>query len=185
MIDEALEELKQSIGKAQDALRSELATLRTGRANADLLDGVRVDYYGTATPLKQLASISVPEARMLIVKPFDRSSIKDIERAIMDNELGLNPQNDGEIIRLPMPPLTEERRKELVKLARKHGEDAKVSIRHSRHEAKDLLDTLKAEGEAGEDDVERAKKELEDIVKEGQAKVDQIVEKKEAAIMEV
>jgi ribosome recycling factor len=185
MIDEALEELKGSIAKAQEALRAELAKLRTGRANPDLLEGVRVDYYGTPTPLRQLASISVPEARMLVVKPFDRSQIKSIERAIMEGELGLNPQNDGEIIRVPMPTLTEERRRDLVKIARKVGEDAKVSIRHARHEAKDLLDSLKAEGEASEDDVERAKKELEDIVKGGQSKVDEIVEKKEQAIMEV
>jgi ribosome recycling factor len=185
MIDEALEELKGSIANAHEALRSELAKLRTGRANPDLLEGVRVDYYGTATPLRQLASISVPEARLLVVKPFDRSQIKAIERAIMEGELGLNPQNDGEIIRVPMPSLTEERRRELVKLARKAGEDAKVSIRHARHEAKDLLDTLKAEGEASEDDVERAKKELEEVVKAGQARVDEIVQKKETAIMEV
>jgi ribosome recycling factor len=185
MIDEALEELRGAISKAHEALRAELAKLRTGRANPDLLESIRVDYYGTPTPLKQLASISVPEARMLTVKPFDRSQIKAIERAIMEGELGLNPQNDGELIRVPMPPLTEERRKDLVKMARKVGEDAKVSIRHARHEAKDLLDTLKGEGEASEDDVERAKKELEEVVKAGQAKVDEIVAKKEHAIMEV
>ncbi|MFW5876385.1 MAG: ribosome recycling factor [Myxococcota bacterium] len=185
MIEEALEELRSSIAKAHEALRGELSKLRTGRANPDLLDGVRIEYYGAQTPLKQLASVAVPEARMLLVKPFDKSQIKAIERAIMENELGLNPQNDGEVIRLPMPALTEERRKELVKLARKHGEEAKVSIRHHRHEAKDLLDSLKAEGEASEDEVERAKKELEDIVKGAQTKVDEIVEKKEHAIMEV
>lgn len=185
MIDEALEELRGAIAKAHEALKAELAKLRTGRANPDVLEGVRVEYYGTATPLKQLASVTVPEARMLMVKPFDRSLIKAIERAIMEGEMGLNPQNDGEIIRVPMPPLTEERRKELVKVARKVGEDAKVSIRHARHEAKDLLDSLKDEGEASEDDVERAKKELEEVVKAGQAKVDEIVAKKEQAILEV
>lgn len=184
MIEDALEELKGSITNAHDALRAELAKLRTGRANPDLLEGVRVDYYGTQTPIKQLATIAVPEARMLVVKPFDKSQIRQVERAIMDSDLGLNPQNDGEIIRIPMPPLTEERRKELVKLARKHGEDSKVSIRHARHEAKDFLDSLKEEGES-EDDVERAKKELEEIVKTAQNKVDEIVEKKEKAIMEV
>lgn len=185
MIDETLEELKDSIGKAHDALKRELAKLRTGRANPDILDSVRVEYYGHPTPLNQLASVSVPEARLLMVKPFDKSQIKQIEKAIMEAELGLNPQNDGEIIRLPVPQLTEERRKEIVKLARKHGEECKVAIRKARHEAKDVLETLEKEGEASADDVERAKKELEEIVKEGTSKVDDLVQKKEKDLLEL
>ena len=185
MIRETLDELKQGIQKAHEALKRELAKIRTGRANPDLLDSVRVDYYGTPTPLKQVASISVPEARMLLLKPFDRSQIKAIETAIMQADLGLNPQNDGEIIRIPMPPLTEERRKDLVKVARKVGEDAKISVRAARHEAKAMLESLQKEGEASEDDVERAMKELEDITKQGTAQVDVIVEKKEKDILAV
>jgi ribosome recycling factor len=185
MIEETLEDLKGSIQKAHEALRRDLARIRTGRANPDILDMVRVDYYGSPTPLKQLASISVPEARMLMVKPFDRSQIKAIERAISEAELGLNPQNDGEIIRLPIPQLTEERRKELTKLARKNGEECKVSIRSARHDAKAMLESLEKEGEASADDVERAKKELEEIVKKAQAQVDTIVEEKEKDIMKV
>jgi ribosome recycling factor len=185
MIQETLDDLKASIVKAQDSLRRDLAKVRTGRANPDLLDGVRVDYYGAATPLKQMASISVPEARMLMVKPFDRSSIKLIETAIVKADLGLNPSNDGELIRLPMPALTEERRKEFAKQAKKNGEECKVVIRKHRHEAKDMLDALEKDGDVGRDDVDRARKDLEDIVKAANLEVDAIVAKKERDILEV
>jgi len=185
MLNETLEELKSGIAKAHEALKRDLAKIRAGRANPDILDSVRVDYYGTPTPLKQLASISVPEARLIVLKPFDRSQMQAIEKAIMEAQLGLNPSNDGDIIRLPMPPLTEERRKDLVKLARKSGEDSKVSIRQARHEAKDMVDSLQKEGEVGEDDADRARKELEEIVKAGTTRVDEIVAKKEADILEV
>ncbi len=185
MLAETLEELKTDIAKAHEALKRDLAKIRAGRANPDILDSVRVDYYGSPTPLKQLASISVPEARLIVLKPFDRSQMQVIEKAIMETQLGLNPSNDGEIIRIPMPPLTEERRKELVKLARKSGEDSKVAIRKARHDAKDMIDSLQKEGEVGEDDAGRAKKELEEIVKTGTTRVDEIVGKKEADILEV
>lgn len=185
MIAETLDELKSAIEAAHERLRRELAKIRTGRANPAILDGVRVDYYGSPTALKQLASISVPEARMLMIKPFDRSSISAIEKGIMEAQLGLNPQNDGELIRLPMPPLTEERRKQLTKVARKNGEDCRISIRAARHDAKDMLDALEKEGEVGADVAERGRKELEEIVKAGNAKVDDIVSKKEVDIMEV
>ena len=167
MIAETLEELGGAIAKAHESLKRDLARIRAGRANPAILDGVRVDYYGSPTPLKQLASISVPEPRMIVLKPFDRSQMQVIEKAIMEAQLGLNPGNDGEIIRLPMPPLTEERRKDLVKVA------------------KDMIDSLQKEGEIGEDDADRARKELEEVVKNGTAKVDQIVSKKEADILEV
>jgi len=185
MIDEALQELKAAIDRGQVALKRDLAKLRTGRANPDLLDSIRAEYYGTATPLNQMATIAVPEPRMLIIKPFDKSSLKAIEKAIMESDLGLNPMNDGEILRIPMPSLTEDRRKQLVKLARKAGEDCKVAIRKARHEAKDLVDEIEDEGEAPADDCERARKKVEEIVQVGTSKVDEIVGKKEADIMEV
>ncbi len=185
MLAETLAELKDGIAKAHEALKRDLAKIRAGRANPDILDSVRVDYYGSPTPLKQLASISVPEARLIVLKPFDRSQMQVIEKAIMETQLGLNPSNDGEIIRIPMPSLTEERRKDLVKLARKSGEDSKVAIRKARHDAKDMIESLQKEGEVGKDDADRARKELEEIVKGGTGRVDEIVGKKEADILEV
>jgi len=185
MLAETLEELGASIDRAHESLKRDLAKIRAGRANPGILDGLRIDYYGTPTPLKQLASLSVPEARMIVLKPFDRSQMQPIEKAIMEAQLGLNPSNDGEIIRIPMPPLTEERRKDLVKLARKSGEDCKVAIRKARHDAKDMIDSLQKEGEVGEDDADRARKELEDKVKGGTSAVEQIVGKKEIDILEV
>lgn len=183
MLSETLEDLNESIEKATDALRRELAKIRTGRANPDILDSLRVDYYGTPTPLKQMATISVPEPRMITVKPFDRSTIGAIEKAIIVGDLGLNPSNDGELIRIPLPPLTEERRKELVKVARKVGEDAKVAIRRARHDAKDMIDAFEKDGDVGADEAERSRKELEEIVKAASARVDQIVAEKEKDIL--
>lgn len=185
MMDDIRQQLQLGISKAHEALKREFSRLRTGRANADILDGLRIDYYGSPAPIKQVASISVPEARMLNVKPFDRSQIRAIERAIAESELGLNPQNDGELIRIPMPALSEERRKELVKLARKHGEDCKVAIRKARHDAKSMLDELKKEGEASEDDVERAQKKVEELVQGGVSRVDEILASKEKDILEI
>jgi ribosome recycling factor len=185
MIDEALEELKAGIDKAHEALRKELSRLRTGRANPDLLESLRVDYYGTPTPISQMANVSVPEPRMLAVKPWDKSAVKLVEKAIVQADLGLNPQTDGDLIRIPMPALTEDRRKELVKHAKRHGEDCKVAIRKARHSAKDVLDTLQQEGEASEDDCDRARKKVEEIVQAGGAKTDEIVSRKESDIMEV
>ena len=146
MLSEIRNELKEMIDKAQGALRRDLGRIRAGRANPDILDVVRVDYYGTLTPLKQLASISVPEARLIVLKPFDRSQMHPIERAIIDSQLGLNPSNDGEFIRIAIPSLTEERRKILVKLARKTGEECRITIRKARHYAKDMIDTLQKDG---------------------------------------
>lgn len=185
MIDETLEELRDAIQKSHGALKRDLARVRTGRANPDILDSVRVEYYGTATPLKQMANISVPEPRLIVIKPFDKSTLQTIEKGIVMAELGVNPSNDGELIRLPIPPLTQERRKELAKKARKLGEDAKVAIRHGRHEAKDMLDQLVKDGDIGEDDGTRAQKEMEEIVKGGTAEVDRIVAAKEDDIMEI
>lgn len=185
MIQETLDELNGAIAKAKEALQRELAKIRTGRANPDILDSVRVEYYGSMTPLKQLASISVPEPRMLLLKPFDRSAIKAIESAIAQANLGLNPSNDGEVIRLPMPALTEERRKQLAKVARAKGEECKVAIRAARHEARDMLDALQKDGTVGEDEADRARKEVEEIVKAANAEIDALVAKKAEAIMAV
>lgn len=185
MIDEALQELKNGITKAHEALKRELSRLRTGRASADLLDSIRIDYYGTPTPISQMASVSVPEARMIVVKPWDKSTIQLIEKAISQSPIDLNPQNDGEIIRLPVPSLTEDRRKDLVKVARDHGEMCKVAIRAARRDAKDIIEDLKKEGEVGEDEAERALKELEVIVQKGTSDADDIVDRKEKDVMAI
>jgi ribosome recycling factor len=185
MVDETLEDLKNSIVKAHDALKRELAKLRTGRANPALLDSIRVDAYGSPMPLSQMATINVPEARMLTIKPWDKTQIKAIEKALVQSPLGLTPMNDGEIIRVPLPPLTEERRKDLSKLAKRAGEDTKVVIRKARHDAKELIEGLVDEKDIGQDDGERAQKEIEELIQRATAEVDQIVGRKEKDILEV
>jgi ribosome recycling factor len=183
MIDDVQKELVSAIAKAHDVLKRELAKLRAGRAHPSLLEGVRVDYYGTITPLAQMAHINVPEARMLVVKPWDKSAMKGVEKAIREADLGLNPQPDGDIIRVPLPPLTEERRKEFVKIARKYGEECKVTIRKARHEALDMLSAL--DGDISADLIERGKKKAEETIAEGTKQVDSSVTSKEKDILEV
>lgn len=183
MIKETLEELKDSIEKAQSALKRDLSRVRTGRANPAMLESIKVDYYGTPTPINQMASISVPEPRMMVVKPWDKSSLQLIEKAIMSSPVDLNPQSDGEIIRLPVPSLTEERRRDLTKLARDHGEQCKVAVRAARKDARDMLDSMKKDGDVGEDEADRALKKVEEIVHGGNVRVDEIVAKKEKDIM--
>jgi ribosome recycling factor len=185
MLDDVHKELVSSMGKAQDALKRQLATLRAGRATASLLDGVKVDYYGTMTPLAQMAHINVPEPRLITVKPWDKTQVKAVEKALRETDLGLNPQADKDIVRIPLPPLTEERRKEFVKIAKKYGEECKVAMRKSRHDALDMLTQIDTEGEASADDVERAKKKAEDAVAEAVKQVDAIVAAKEKDILEV
>jgi ribosome recycling factor len=185
MLDDVHKELVSSIGKAHENLRRELAKLRAGRASANLLDGVRVDYYGTMTPLAQMANINIPEPRLITVKPWDKTVVKLVEKALRENDLGLNPQTDGDLIRLPLPPLTEERRREFVKIAKKYGEECKVTIRKARHEALDMLNEMDQAGEASADDVDRAKKKVEETVSDGVKTVDQFVSHKEKDIMEV
>lgn len=185
MLDDIHKELVSSIGKAQEALRRDLGKLRAGRASANLLDGIRVDYYGTMTPLSQMANVNVPEARLLTVKPWDKTQVKAVEKALRESDLGLNPQPDGDIIRIPLPPLTEERRKEFVKIARKYGEECKVAIRKARHDALDMLNEIDQAGDASTDDVDRAKKKAEETVSEAGKAVDQIIGQKEKDIMEV
>jgi ribosome recycling factor len=185
MVEETLQELKTAVAKAHEALKRELSKIRTGRANPALLDSIRVDAYGAPTPIAQLASVNVPEARMLTIKPWDKSQIKAIEKALVQSPLGLTPQNDGEMIRVPMPPLTEERRKELVKVAKRAGEDSKVVIRKARHDAKAMISGFVDEKEIGEDDGERAQKEIEELIQKANVEVDQIVSRKEKDILEV
>jgi ribosome recycling factor len=185
MIDEVITELKASVEKAKDALKRDLSKLRTGRAHAGMLDGVRVDYYGQVTPIGQMATVSVPEPRLLTVKAWDKSQVQAVEKAIRESELGLNPQVDGEMIRIPIPALSEERRKELVKVAKKYGEECKVGIRKARHEAIDMLNELKEAGDVSEDDTDRAKKKAEEVVSEAGHAVDNIIQGKEKEILAV
>jgi ribosome recycling factor len=185
MIRETLDDLKTALTKAHEALKRDLAKIRTGRAHPSILDSVRVDAYGSPMPISQMASINVPEARMLTIKPWDKTQIKAIEKALLQSPLGLTPQNDGEVIRVPLPPLTEERRKEFVKIARRSGEDCKVVVRKARHDAKELIESLVDGKDIGEDDGERAHKEIEELVQRGAAEVDQIVARKEKDILEV
>ncbi len=185
MLTDVQSELVQAISKAHENLKRELVKLRAGRANPSLLENVRVDYYGTPTPLSQMANINVADARMLTVKPWDRSALKLIEKAIREADLGLNPSTDSDLLRVPLPPLTEERRREFVKMGKKYGEECKVAIRKNRHDAMNVLNQVESDGEASKDDVDRAKKKVEEIVAEGVKQVDNMVAAKEKDIMEV
>ena len=185
MLDDVHKELVASIAKAHEVLRRDLGKLRAGRANTNLLDGIRVDYYGTMTPLAQMANLAVPEPRLITVKPWDKGVIKAVEKALRENDMGLNPMTDGDLIRIPLPPLTEERRKEFAKIARKYGEECKVSIRKARHEALDMFKEIDDGGDASTDEVERAKKKAEETVAEAGKTVDAIIGQKEKDIMEV
>jgi ribosome recycling factor len=185
VIDDTLLEAEEKMEKAVSVAREDLGTLRTGRASPQMFARLVVDYYGTPTPIPQMASINVPEARMAVIKPYDPSQLKAIERTIRDSDLGVNPTDDGTIIRVIFPQLTEERRRDLGKVARHKGEEAKVSIRNVRRHAKDALDRLARDGEAGEDDVHRAEKELDETTSKYVAHIDEIVKHKEAELLEV
>jgi ribosome recycling factor len=185
VIDETLFEAEEKMEKAVHVARDELGGLRTGRASPNSFARMVVDYYGSPTPIPQLASVNIPEARMAVIKPYDASQLSAIERVIRDSDLGVNPSNDGTIIRVVFPQLTEERRRELVKVARHKGEDGKVSIRSVRRHAKDALDKMARDGEVGEDDVRRAEAELEKITGRYTAQVDEVVRTKEAELLEV
>ena len=185
MIDDVLKDLRDSIGKAHDVLKRDLSKVRTGRAAASMLDSVRVDYYGTMTPLAQMASINVPEPRLLVVKPWDKSAMKSVEKAIAQAELGFNPQSDGDQIRVPVPPLTEDRRKDMVKVARKHGEECKVTIRAARRDALEMISTAADDGDVSEDEGDRAKKKTEELIVDATKQVDAIISGKEKEILDV
>jgi ribosome recycling factor len=185
MINDLQKDLTSSIAKSHEALKRELTKLRAGRASGALLDGIKVDYYGTLTPLGQMAHVNAPEPRLITVKPWDKTQVKAVEKALRESDLGLNPQVDGDVVRIPLPPLTEERRKEFVKIARKYGEDCKVSIRKARHDALDMLTQLEAEGGSSADEVDRAKKKTEETVQDAVKQVDAMIANKEKDILEV
>ncbi len=185
MANEVVKDAKERMTKGIEALSRELAKLRAGRANPALLDRVMVEYYGADTPLNQLATISVPEARLLTVQPFDKSSINDIERAIQKADLGLTPSNDGNLIRISIPPLTEERRKELVKLVKRSAEDAKVAIRNIRRDANDECKKLEKNSEITEDELHRLTDEIQKLTDSFIAQADEVADNKEKEIMEV
>ncbi len=185
LIDETLFDAEEKMEKAVSVAKEDLATLRTGRANANTFSRIVIDYYGAPTPLPQMASITIPEARMAVVKPYDMSQLGSIEKAIRDSDLGVNPSSDGHILRIIFPQLTEERRRELGKTARSKGEDAKVSVRNVRRRAKEALDKMVKDGEAGEDEGARAEKELQSLTDRYTAAIDDIVRHKEAELLEV
>ena len=183
--EDVVKELKTRIEKTLEDLRRDLSRIRTGRANLSLLDGIRVNYYGTATPLTGVASLSVPEPRLITIKPWDRSQLKEIEKAVTEANIGINPMNDGEIIRLPIPPLTEERRKEIAKQVRHKGEDHKVAVRNERRDANEKLKELLKKKSISEDDLKRASDKVQKETDQGVVKIDEIVQKKEKEVMEV
>ncbi|QWF82959.1 ribosome recycling factor [Amycolatopsis sp. CA-230715] len=185
MIDETLLDAEEKMEKAVSVAKEDLASVRTGRATPNMFNRIVVEYYGAPTPLNQLASVNVPEARMAIIKPYDATQLGAIEKAIRESDLGVNPGNDGTIIRIVIPQLTEERRKEMVKVAKGKGEDAKVSIRSVRRKAKEELDRIQKDGEAGEDDVVRAEKELQNLTDSYVGQVEELVKHKEAELLEV
>ena len=185
MIEETLLEAEEKMDKAVEVAKEDFAAIRTGRANPGLYNKVLVDYYGSPTPLQQLASFAIPDARTILITPFDKTALRDIERALSDSEVGANPSNDGNVIRVTIPELTKERRKEYVKIVKTKGEDAKISIRNIRRKAKETLDRLVKDGEAGEDEGTRAEKELDSLTKAHVDGIDELLKRKEAELLEV
>ncbi len=185
MIDEALFDAEETMEKAVAVARDDLATIRTGRANPGMFSRIVIDYYGSPTPITQLCSINVPEARLVVIKPYEASQLGAIETAIRNSDLGLNPSNDGALIRVAVPQLTEERRKELVKQAKAKGEDAKVAVRNIRRKAMEELHRIRKDGDAGEDEVGRAEKELDRSTQQYVSQIDDLVKHKEGELLEV
>ena len=184
-IYDLIQDATRRMDKSVEAAQTEFTTLRTGRASPALLDRIQIDYYGSKTPLKQLATINAPEPRLLTIQPFDPSSLQSIERAIQESDLGLTPSNDGKVIRLPIPQLTEERRKELVKIVRGLAEDGRVAVRNVRRDAMHHLKELVRNGDVGDDDERRAEEKVQKLTDEHVAKIDELLKRKEAEIMEV
>lgn len=184
MIESVFQEAKESMGKSIIALQNELKRVRTGRASLSILDGIRVDYYGTPTPLNQIASLSVPESRLITVQPWDVTVIKEIEKAIMKSDLGLTPSSDGKIVRISIPPLTEDRRKKLVKVVHKTCEDCKVAVRNIRRDSNELIKDMKKDGEISEDDAFKAQDRVQKITDDYIKQVDNIYKDKEKEILE-
>jgi len=185
MVEEVLSDARTSMDRAVKALKKELTKIRTGRATTTLLDDVRVDYYGVPTPLNQVATLAAPEPRLLTVQPWEKNLIPEIEKAIFKADLGLTPSSDGQLIRLPIPALTEERRKEMVKIIKRMAEDAKVSVRNSRRDANDTLKMLEKEKEITEDELKRYEKDVQQLTDEFVSTIDAVVQKKEQEVLEV
>lgn len=184
-VDEILLEAEEKMDKAIAVAREDFATIRTGRATPAMFNKIMVDYYGTPTPVHQLASFQTPEARMIIIAPYDKGSSGAIEKALRDSDLGINPTTDGNVIRVVLPQLTEERRKEYIKVARHKAEDSRVSVRNIRRHAKDQLERLQKDGEVGEDEVRRAEKHLDEITHKHVDHIDEVLKHKEAELLEV
>ena len=184
MIDDIYQDTTESMSKSIESLNRELKRVRTGRASLSILDGIKVDYYGTLTPLNQMATLAVPESRLITIQPWDVSVIQDIEKAILKSDLGLTPTNDGKILRISIPPLTEERRKELVKMVHKMCEDRKVSVRNARRDSNELLKSLKKDGDISEDEAFKAQDEVQKITDEHIKLIDECYTKKEKEILE-
>lgn len=185
MIDETLFDAEEKMTNSVEHCREDLTTIRTGRANPAMFNGVLAEYYGSPTPITQMATISVPEPRMLLVKPYEPSLMGDIENAIRNSDLGVNPTNDGVVLRVTIPQLTEERRREMAKLARGKGEDAKIAIRNIRRKGMETLKKIQKDGDAGEDEVQAAEKELDGVTKKYVEQIDVLVDRKEKELMEV
>jgi ribosome recycling factor len=185
MIDEILLESEERMTNTVDHTREDLTRIRTGRANPAMFNGVIAEYYGVPTPITQMATISVPEPRMLIIKPYEMSVMNDIENAIRNSDLGVNPTNDGQVLRVTIPQLTEERRRDMVKVARGKGEDGKIAVRNVRRKGMEQLKKLQKDGDAGEDEIQTAEKELDKITQGYVAQIDELVTRKEAELMEV
>lgn len=185
MIEEILLEAEEKMEKAIDVARNDFGDIRSGRANAGMFEKIMVEYYGAMTPLQQLASITVPEARTVMIQPFDRSSMDSVEKALRESDLGVNPSNDGVMIRVVLPTLTEERRREYVRLAKSKAEDARVSVRSVRRKAKEDLDKLSKDGEVGEDAAKRGQEELDQMTKKSTDTIDSMLASKEKELLEV
>jgi ribosome recycling factor len=185
VIDETLFEAEEKMDRAIEFAKEEFATIRTGRATPSMFGKIIIDYYGTPTPLPQMASIAVPEPRMAIIKPYDNGQLHAMEKAIRDSDLGVNPNNEGTQLRIVLPQMTEERRRDMIKVARHKGEEAKVAVRNVRRKAKEELDRIVKDGEAGEDEVRRAEKELDDVTHRYVTHIDELVKHKEAELLEV
>ena len=185
MIDEILLESEERMTNSVEHTREDLTTIRTGRANPAMFNGVIAEYYGVPTPITQMATISVPEPRMLLIKPYEMNVMGDIENAIRNSDLGVNPTNDGQVLRVTIPQLTEERRKDMVKVAKSKGEDGKIAIRNIRRKGMEQLKKLQKDGDAGEDEVQAAEKDLDKITQGYVAQIDELVTRKESELMEV
>ncbi len=184
-IDMILLEAEEKMDKAIGVTRDDFATIRTGRASTAMFNKINVEFYDTFTPIQQMASFQIPEARLIIITPYDKSAMAAIEKALRDSDLGINPTSDGNVIRVGLPQLTEERRREFIKVAKAKAEDARISIRNIRRHAKDQLDKLQKDGDAGEDDVRRGEKQLDDLTHKHVEHIDEILKHKEAELLEV